>query len=120
MELTFPFRNYVINDLLRFVDSNKIAEYIDVEKNKDVNTARYFNPYLDMYESAIANFENELLQVIGTTDQDTINSYFIGLSHEIKYIKQKISIENIRELVTKYNADSLARFENEIAEKTYV
>lgn len=72
MKLTFPFRNMAINDLLRFIDAYKFLEYIDVQKNNDPNVASYFNPYLEMYDSGLANFENELIQVINTTDQATI------------------------------------------------
>jgi|GEM_PF-6245618 len=118
MELTFPFLNMAINDLLRFVESYKIADYIDVQKKNDANTARHFNPYLEMYDSALANFENELLQVIETTDQKTINSYFNTLAQDIRYIKEKISLENVTAIVNKFNKDSLRRFEKEIFEKT--
>lgn len=118
MKLTFPFRNMAINDLLRFIDAYKFLEFIDVQKNNDPNVASYFNPYLEMYDSGLANFENELIQVINTTDQATIDSYFSSLAQDIQYLKQRISVENITEIVNRFNAESLARLEKEINDKT--
>jgi hypothetical protein len=85
---------------------------------QDPNTAQYFNSSIEIYESGLPNFESELNQVINTTDQETIDSYFIILSDEIGYIKKRVSKENIVEVIRDFNQKSMERFENDVEAKT--
>jgi hypothetical protein len=115
-ELTFPFKNISINELVDFADAYKILHFIDDRNGDDPN--KIFESYVGIYESGLPNFENELLQVINTTGQQTIDAYFNMLGGNLNDLKDIISIENIKEVVYKFNSDSLKRFENEIETET--
>lgn len=117
MELTFPFKNMVIHDLLRFLEPNMIVDFIATTEN-DGNAAQHFNTYTGILDSALPSFENELIQVIETTDQKTIDTYFERLSEEISILKQRFSLENVRSIIIKFNELSLARFDKEVGEKS--
>ena len=118
MELTFPFKNMAINELIGFVDPYKFRDYIAVHKDHDPNTGQYFNTSIEIYEDGLPNFENELIQVVATTDQGTIDEYFRVLSREIGYVKEHVSKENISGVITEFNLKSAAKFVREVEAKT--
>ena len=115
-ELTFPFKNIAINELIDFVDAYKILDFIKHKNGDDLN--KFFESYVRIYESRLPNFESELLQVINTTGQKTIDAYFNMLGSDLNYLKDLVNIENIKEKVYKFNAESLKRFEDEIGAET--
>jgi len=118
MELTFPFKNMCIGNLLRFLEPHMMIDYISVQKKDDTNTAQIFNTYIDIYSNSLPNFENELIQVVETTDQTTIDTYFSTLAQEIHRVRERFSIENIEMVVSHFNEKSLARFNKEAEDKT--
>lgn len=115
-ELTFPFKNMAINSLLDFIDAYKILDFIEDKNERDPNNL--FKSSIGIYESGLPNFESELLQVVSTTGQKTIDAYFSMLGSDLNHLKYAVTLENIQETVYKFNINSLTRFENEIEEET--
>jgi hypothetical protein len=118
MELTFPFKNMCISNLLRFLEPRMIIDFISVQKKNDPNTAKIFNTYIDIYSNSLPNFENELIQVIETTDQATIDTYFSTLSLEINWVRERFTVKNVENIVSHFNEKSLTKFNSEAEHKT--
>jgi hypothetical protein len=110
MELTFPFKNMAINELLRLAEPNVMRDYIECTHDGDPNAGTTYKSDTELYRDALPNFENELLQVVNTSDQATIDAYFRMLYNEIGYIKNFMSEEAFKERIVAYNDRILKRF----------
>ncbi len=116
MELTFPFKNYAINSLLHFYEQSYIYKFYDSKMSIEEYLADDFDS--TNYQDSIASFENELLQVINTSTQETIDSYFYTLSDQIKYVRELNTKEYIEGQITEWNEKRLKSFDEMINEKT--
>ena len=113
MELTFPFKNLAYNNLLKLFDLGSIREYCE-EKEKENWTQNSFN--VGFYRDMLPSFENEILQIIETTNQETIDYYFINLRENITYLKSQLDEQKLLEKVELRNNEELEKF-NEIVSK---
>lgn len=118
MELTFPFKNVTINNLLHFTKCSNIVDYIITTSHNDPNVENIFNTYVRIYRDSLPNFENELLQTIETTDQLTIDRYFYLLAENFDYVKSYINRDTLLKSINEYNSENIERFEREIEQKT--
>ncbi len=116
MELTFPFKNLAFNSLLDFFDPQKILEFIESGQSVDEFFAEDFES-VHLQEN-IPSFESELLQVINTTNQETIDHYFNVLVEEEMYLTKLLYKENLLKTVKKWNEEKLAEFNNSVEKKT--
>lgn len=66
MELTFPFKNWAINSLLGFLKIGKIKDFADSKLPVDEWASEDYEA--QSYSDRIADFENEMLQVINTSN----------------------------------------------------
>lgn len=110
IELTFPFKNMAINDLLRLGKPGVMLDYIEWTHDGNPNAGITYRSESDLYRNALPNFENELLQVINTSDQATIDSYFQLLHRELGHIKNHLNKKTFEESVTAYNDRVMERF----------
>ncbi|MBP6023538.1 hypothetical protein [Ferruginibacter sp.] len=110
MELVFPFRNITINSLLAFFEKGKVKEFSDIKNGKDAWQEEYFDKEIQRWRDNLPNFENEILQVINTTDQKTIDAYFNGLGGELNYIKEILTKEYFAEKTAFWNDAILKRY----------
>ncbi|MCX6253294.1 MAG: hypothetical protein NTV31_02330 [Bacteroidia bacterium] len=96
MKLVFAFKNISANIFLKFVDEQEnIRDFILTQLEKYPYPENYFLKRVDNYKDTLPNFENEILQVINTTDQATIDFYFYELNNICNYIKQRIDEKDI-------------------------
>ena len=86
MELTFPFKIITYNNLLTLFEMGVIKDYYDAEPDKEKWASEDFN--VQFFRDRIPSFENEILQVIETTNQETIDNYFHNLAEDIQYIQK--------------------------------
>lgn len=113
MKLTFPFKNLSVYTFLQFIDNKEnIRDYILTVQNLDQNSKKLLLEKADNYKNTLPNFENEILQIINTTDQSTIDYFFSELINNCNYIKSKIEIQEISKSVKKWNEESLKQFNN--------
>ena len=87
MNLIFPFKNLVINHLLEFYEKEKVKNFFDLKHGKNHLDNDYIEFITQDWRNQLPNFENEILQTINTTDQSTINAYFVELNGNLEYIK---------------------------------
>jgi hypothetical protein len=116
MILTFPFRNWTYNSLFGLFKLSKIEDYINsdqaldkwVEEDSDVQ----------FFRDRVPDFENELLQIINTTNQETIDHYFKSLNEEILYLKSLLSKEYLIQIIEDWNQEEFKKYDLIIKKKT--
>lgn len=115
MELTFPFRNWTYHSLSEFFEMPSIRDYAESGKDIDTWSADEFN--VSHYHDTVTQFQNELLQVIQTTNQETIDEYFNTFYAEVAEIRSICTEGYLSEIITKWNEDELHKFEATVTEK---
>src|SRR5258708_9659179 len=118
MTLTFPFRNKVYHDLIGFYDSSRIKDYILTQEGKYPYPKNYFEDDIKFYRSSLVNFENELLQVINTTIQETIDIYFKELLDYAIDIDKTFNIDNLKQIIYTINNNELVKYNEKIESKS--
>jgi hypothetical protein len=117
MELTFPFKNIAINTLLDFFEIGKVVEFYESKTEEGAWKKEYFDLEVQNYQDRIPDFENEIIQVIDTTGQETIDAYFKTLSNELHYVKGLLHKGDLSEKIDLRNDLKLEKFEASIKEK---
>lgn len=116
MELVFPFKNIATNYLFDFLSADLANKFIaDTKGDYDVIYLNNFHEdYIKPFANSLPNFQNELLQVISTTNQETIDAYFDELKSEEKYIREQFRTENVRDKILEWNKEIMQNFLNEV------
>jgi hypothetical protein len=110
MELVFPFRNITLNTLWDFFEKEKVKEFSDIKTGKNTWREEYFNNDIERWRDQRPNFENEILQVINTTDQKTIDEYFSGLGAQLHQLKECLTRDFFVENISEWNDEILKRY----------
>src|SRR6185312_15766122 len=105
MVLTFPFRNWAYNNLLKFFEPDFIYDFVNSGEELQSWAAEKHD--VQFYQDRVPDFENELLQVINTTSQETIDNYFQTLAEDIDYIKSLQSKDNLEHEIQEWNEKEL-------------
>jgi len=87
-------------------------KHVDKELSYD-----YFENRVKIYKEQIPDYENEILQITETSNQETIDKYFEELIDNVVYAKDLIKEDNIRRLVKEWNEEELKVFEKKIDEQ---
>ena len=118
MELTFPFRNISYHTLKEFQEREFQVQYFVYYRAKhDSFYKEIINKSINHYLKTLPDFENEILQVINTSNQETIDQYFKKLQDLIEWIKEGDKSKLFAEIV-EYNQNVLRNFEEKVEEKT--
>lgn len=118
LELVFPFKNISIHNLLEFLEKGKIKDYILIRQEKYPFSENFFEKNISFYRDSLPNFENEILQIINTTNQATIGYYFAELHENALYVIDRIDKKVLETEIEKWNKEELIRFEEEINKET--
>jgi hypothetical protein len=116
MKLTFPFKNYALKSLLDFFKPSYINSFATSDQTYEEFLEKDFDA--NDFKERIPSFENELLQVINTTNQETIDYYFQDLESDMNYLQQLYDEKHLQEDVINWNNERIGEFENQIEEKT--
>ena len=99
--MNFPFRNIAVNSFYNFLEDNFLEEYFYRHKSLG-----YYNNLLEKelekFKDEIPNFENEILQVINTSNQESIDTLFASLKN-IFTNNININHQYLVELIDDYN-----------------
>lgn len=118
MTLNFPFRNITINELWNFLEKSKIHEYQEIILNPDSWRKKHFEDSIQMWKEGLVSFENELLQVINTTNQETIDEYFRQTYGAIEHFHNYLNIDHLKSEIRKWNQESYKLFEENVEKKS--
>lgn len=119
MELIFPFKNIATNSFLHLTDDREnIYDFILTQQDKYPYSENYFLSRVGHYKDSLPNYENEILQIINTTNQATIDAYFGELIDNVRLIREKISLEEIQTSVKNWNNETLRAFEEKVEKET--
>ncbi|WP_017258964.1 hypothetical protein [Pedobacter arcticus] len=119
MKLIFPFKNIATNNLLDLTDNREnIYDFILTQQGKYPYSENYFLAKVEGYRNSLPNFENEILQIINTSNQTTIDAYFIELLQNFNYIKEKVSLDELENSVSNWNEKTLKAFEDNAEKET--
>jgi hypothetical protein len=116
MELIFPFRNITINTLWDFFEKSTVKDYSDYKTGKLFFENDYFNSLIENWRNRLPNFENEILQIINTTDQKTIDEYFNSLRDQLYSIKDILRKDFLTNKINEWNEEILKKY-SETVEK---
>lgn len=116
MELTFPFKNWAYNSLLKFFEMGKIEDY----SNSGEKIEKWAEDDFDVqfFKDRVPSFENELIQIIDTTTQETIDHYFNSLEEDIHYTKGLFTKEYLTQIIEKWNKKELEKYEELVNKKS--
>lgn len=81
MKLIFPFKNFSSNNILKFLEKKKLQDFILVKTGKYDETYHghdFFFDNIKNFKDMLPNYENEILQIINTSNQETINAFFLN------------------------------------------
>lgn len=119
MNLVFPFKNISTNSLLNFIkDRENIRDFILTEKDEYPYSESFFQGRIDRYKKNLPDFENEILQIINTTSQETIDFFFDELYDNLAYLKEQSTLDSIISKVKEWNSSSLDSFNKKIEVET--
>ena len=119
MKLVFPFKNIATNSLLSFtVDKENFSDFIKIQQDGYHYSENHFRSRVEHFKDSLPNFENEILQIINTTNLTTIDAYFNELIENVEFLKYEINLENISSTVKKWNYETLKKFEETIEVET--
>ena len=118
MILNFPFRNITINELWDFLQKAKIKDYQEIVSNPDSWKKKYFEDSIQIWNEGLVNFENELLQVINTTNQETIDEYFKQTHETIEQFYDFLSVDYLQSEVRKWNGENYKLYEENVEKKS--
>jgi hypothetical protein len=117
MQLVFPFKNAAVNTLYDYYNKEYIKDFSDFKSGKDSWKEKHFYDLLQICKDRLPNFENEILQIINTTNQETIDSYFIELLPSFTFIKDNTTKEYLLENIFKWNENDLKKYSDECEKK---
>jgi len=121
MDLVFPFKNIAVNSFLKFVQEREhISDFILTQKGEYPYSDNYFLGQVRSYKNNIPNYENELLQIINTTNQESIDTYFAELKDNIEYIQMEIELKEINAKVDRWNQESMIVFNENVERNSKV
>jgi len=70
------------------------------------------------FKDRIPSFENELIQIIDTTTQETIDHYFSSLAEDIHYVNGLLSKEHLTQVIEQWNGKELEKYEELVNKKS--
>jgi hypothetical protein len=117
MELIFPFRNITINTLWDFFEKEKVKEFSDIKSGKDTWREEYFNNDIARWKDSLPNLENEILQIVNTTDQKTIDEYFNSFIAQLNNLNDCLTKEYFQECISGWNAEILKKYTEAVEKK---
>ncbi len=118
MELIFPFKNIALNTLFSFFKKEKIKDFIRIKEKQEEWKNKLFNNDIQFFQDRLPNFENEILQIINTTNQETIDYYFEESSKNFNNLKNKLDKENFINNINIWNEEALGEYRELIEKKT--
>src|SRR3989339_142118 len=102
MELVFPFKNIALNYFWEFLEDRFIHNFFwEFKQKNNTNYKEHLTNDIKTFYNSLPNFENEILQIVNTTNQETINYYFKELKNNIDRIKT-INEEEIKSILNEY------------------
>ena len=116
MELTFPFKNTAFNTLCSFFEKETIRQFTDVARSSGLSLWD-FNEEAEYFRDSLPNFESEILQIINTTNQETINRYFKELSVEVAYLKDHLDKESFYQQIDSWNREAWDEYNSLVEQK---
>ncbi len=118
MNLVFPFKNLTYNSLLQFFEQDKIQHITnELARNPSENIIDTDSD-IDFYHKCLPNFENEILQIINTTTQETIDSFFTDLSTETDNLRDLIDKEYFMKQIAEWDATSQKEYDKLVENNT--
>lgn len=118
MELIFPFKNLALNNLIPFFEEERMKEFVKYKSESDEWRKEHFENDIAYYRERLPNFENEILQIVNTTNQETIDFYFKELSENYDYLKELLDKENFIQQIEDWNNQAHIEYAELVEKKT--
>lgn len=107
MKLTFPFQNLAFNNFDIFISNEFIKRFTGHSVSFSWDT---LEKSTDDFNGYVADYENEVLQIINTTNQDTIDDFFVN-HNNIYEIVSGIDVQFLTLRFDEYNKETEVEFE---------
>lgn len=112
MNLTFPFRNITCSDLNGFFEGGKLSDFNDFKSKVSPWKEELFYESVQNWKDYLQNFENEILQIVNTTNKNTIDCYFKLLIDDIDFFTKRCNKEYFHEKIPIWNKEIKESYEN--------
>lgn len=116
MELNFPHKNLCVHELLCYAKSAKIKEFSDWKTGTGLHVVGFWEQGIEIVNLSLANFENEIQQVIHATNKESMDQYFVELNKASGFIEFEFHKKTILARVNEWNAKSPVAFSEKIKE----
>ena len=118
MNLTFPFRNITTNSLWGFRENTFLDHYfVEYKQSENENYKDIVKMNIQSYLDFLPNFENEILQIINTSNQPTIKHYFTSLKEDCEWLLN-IDREEVRKEIEERNKEKYESFLEKVEKKS--
>lgn len=118
MNLNFPFKNLTINRLWDFRGNTFLDHYfVEFKQSENQNYKDIVKMNLQSYLNLLPNFENEILQIINTSNQPTIKHYFTALKKDCEWLLE-VDKEKIEAKLQERNKEKYAQFLEKVQKKS--
>lgn len=98
MRLIFVFTNLTSNTLNDFLKDEFIKDFIEIRSGESILPEEHILSQIEAYDSILPALENEILQVIETTNQETIDSYFKTLIERKETLDGNFQEDNVKRI----------------------
>nr|WP_321486090.1 hypothetical protein [uncultured Draconibacterium sp.] len=118
MKLLFPFKNIAVNTLWEFRESEFLNDFfVKFKQQHDDFYEDILKKQIRNYLDSLPDFENEILQIINTSNQQTINSYFHELKETVEWVC-KVDSEEIEAHLKEENEKIYLKFVEKVNKKS--
>lgn len=118
MNLIFPFLNITINTFWNYFEEEKVKEFSDIKSGKDTWKKEYFDNSIEYWRNTLPNLENEILQIINTTDQKTIDEYFSDLGSRLNELSEYLTKDYFHKNIYAWNNEILKKYNETVERET--
>jgi hypothetical protein len=95
---------------------SKIEDFYTSGKNIEKWAEEDFD--VQFFKDRVPSFENELIQIIDTTTQETIDDYFSSLADVIHYLNGLLSKEYLTQIIEEWNKKEFEKYEELVNKKS--
>ncbi len=118
MELKFPFKNLTVNHLWEFRENKFLNDFFIKYKHQQDNFYKeQIEKQVDFFLDFLPDFENEILQIIQTSNQKTIDTYFNELIENCSWVCN-IDSDGIKHDLNEINEERYNKFIKDVNEKS--
>ncbi len=102
--------------LFSFFEKEAVHQFVESKSGSDFDR-RFFYRKVEFFKDSLPDFESEILQIINTTNQDTIDTYFNELKNILTHLQSQINSENFNSSISAWNEEEIEAYNKLVKDK---